>query len=202
VRGNEFDHGARASAASIRDSAGLEPAFKGSSQSGSRSGGAGPEPPQRVAAFAGTGSRTCRGIRRSSRSFRRAVVHVRASNGSSATISAEELASAATSSSGLTNDAPIAFTVTASNEAATSQESLPSLAVTPSTRRANADAPQRSPRSRAKGWRRRRERPLQAPTVVVNGAPAGSDGGSSCVVHHHGLTRGKKLSSPDATCSC
>ena len=182
VRGNKLITALEQVPASIRDAAGLEPAFKGIlARRFFGAAAPAPEPPQRVAAFAGNGFAyvswnppVFEGVS----AVQSYTVH--ASSGPSATISAEELASAGyIKLTGLTNDAPITFTVAATNEAATSQESLPSLAVTPSSAAVRApDAPQSVSARPGVGMASVH---FQAPTVVVNGAPAGSDGGSSVV---------------------
>ncbi len=166
---------------SVRNAAGLEPAFQGILAKRFTGYAPPPEPPQRVSVFGGDGFAYV--------SWNPPVFEgdsavtsyaVTSSGGQKATISADDFAhNAYVKINGLTNGTSYTFTVTAINAVGPSQPSLPSNPVTPSHKTVKTpDAPQSVSVKAGKGMASIH---FQAPTVLVNNTPAGSDGGSPVI---------------------
>jgi len=182
VRGNKLFTSFDQVPATIRDNAGLQPAFEGILTKQFFNGAPpAPEPPQRVAAFGGNGFAYVSWNPPVFEGASKVTSYtVRASSGPSLTVSADDLAAAGyVKFSGLPNGVPATFQVSATSAAGSSTDSLPSLPVTPSTASVRPpDVPQSVSAKPGKGMASVH---FQAPTVVVNGKPAGSDGGSPVV---------------------
>jgi len=182
VRGNRLIASLDQVPASVRENAGLEARYR-SLLGRQLDAGSAPEPPSRVAVFAGGGLAYV--------SWNPPVFEggspvrsytVTSSMGDRITISADDFRAAAyVRVSGLSNGEQYTFTVTATNGSGTSQPSLPSLPVTLTAAAVRApDAPQSVSVLPGRGMASIH---FQAPTVVIapSTTPAGSDGGSPII---------------------